>query len=224
MVFKIINGLLKIIIIFFFITFNSYANVIYDKNNIVISELDLDYYKKLHYEKFNEEINNSKALKNLVIIKKLIISLKKNNQGFLQKIDNEIFSEIGDEGLKSQTVHDIIRYFKTRNEFVYNYYKNNFEKNDLVNIFQTFKTLKLPISDNNCLTIIKLMDLKNNEEFIDTFFINFKNSNDIYKISINGNTYNVCINNKNKKIIDNEILKYIELKTQDDFNRFVYEQ
>ncbi len=224
MVFKIINKLLKIIIIFFFMTLNSYANIIYDKNNIVISELDLNYYKKLHYEKFNEEINNSMALKTLVIIKKLIISLKKNNPGFLQKIDNEIISEIGDEGLKSQTVHDIFRYFKTRNEFVYNYFKNDFKKNDLVNIFKTFKKLKLPISDNNCLTIIKLIDLKSNEEFIDTFFINLKNPTDIYKISINDNSYNVCINNKNKEIIDNEIFKYIELKTQDDFDRFVYEQ
>ena len=61
-----------IIIFLIFYTFNSYSNIIYDKKNIIISELDLQYYKQLYFQKFEKEINNSKALKNLVIIKKVI--------------------------------------------------------------------------------------------------------------------------------------------------------
>ena len=34
--------------------------------------------------------------------------------------------------------------------------------------------------------------------------------------------YNVCINQLNRNIIDNEILKYIESKTEDEFNKFLY--
>ena len=53
----------------------------------------MNYYKEMHYEKYDENINNSKALKNLVIIKNVISSLKKNNQDFLKKIDESIYSK-----------------------------------------------------------------------------------------------------------------------------------
>ena len=76
MVYRIIYKFLIIFIFFIFET-NLLANVVYNKENIIISELDLNYYKQIHYEKFNEKINSPKAIKNLVKIKKLINSLKK---------------------------------------------------------------------------------------------------------------------------------------------------
>ena len=221
MVYKFYKLVFKILI-FFFITLNSLANIIYDKENIVITEFDLSYYKDIYFGKYNEEINNSKAIKNLVIIKKLVIDLEKNNNKFLKKIDKDILDEIGEENIKSQTVFDIIRYFKTRNEFVINYFKNNFSKSDLENVFRSFENLNFPISNNNCLTMIKIIDLKNNEEFIDNFFTSIKKQSDIIRISNDNENYNVCINQLNRNIIDNEILKYIESKTEDEFNKFLY--
>lgn len=221
MVYKFYKLVFKILI-FFFITFNSLANIIYDKENIVITEFDLSYYKDIYFGKYNEEINNSKAIKNLVIIKKLIIDLEKNNNKFLKKIDKDIIDEIGEENIKSQTVFDIIRYFKTRNEFVINYFKNSFSKSDLENVFRSFENLNFPISNNNCLTMIKIIDLKNNEEFIDNFFTSIKKQSDIIRISNDNENYNVCINQLNRNIIDKEILKYIEFKTEDEFNKFLY--
>ncbi len=221
MVYKFYKLVFKILI-FFFITLNSLANIIYDKENIVITEFDLSYYKDIYFGKYNEEINNSKAIKNLVIIKKLVIDLEKNNNKFLKKIDKDILDEIGEENIKSQTVFDIIRYFKTRNEFVINYFKNNFSKSDLENVFRSFDNLNFPISNNNCLTMIKVIDLKNNKEFIDNFFTSLKKQSDIIRISNDNKNYNVCINQLNRNIIDNEILKYIESKTEDDFNKFLY--
>ena len=221
MVYKFYKLVFKILI-FFFITLNSLANIIYDKENIVITEFDLRYYKDIYFGKYNEEINNSKAMKNLVIIKKLVIDLEKNNNKFLKKIDKDILDEIGEENIKSQTVFDIIRYFKTRNEFVINYFKNNFSKSDLENVFRSFDNLNFPISNNNCLTMIKVIDLKNNKEFIDNFFTSIKKQSDIIRISNDNKNYNVCINQLNRNIIDNEILKYIESKTEDEFNKFLY--
>lgn len=221
MVYKFYKLVFKILI-FFFITLNSFANIIYDKENIVITEFDLSYYKDIYFGKYNEEINNSKAMKNLVIIKKLVIDLEKNNNKFLKKIDKDILDEIGEENIKSQTVFDIIRYFKTRNEFVINYFKNNFSKSDLENVFRSFDNLNFPISNNNCLTMIKVIDLKNNKEFIDNFFTSIKKQSDIIRISNDNKNYNVCINQLNRNIIDNEILKYIESKTEDEFNKFLY--
>ena len=224
MVSKIQNKLIFLSFIFFFITTNFQANVIYDKNNTVITELDLKYYKQIHYDKFNEKINDSKAIKNLVIIKRLVINLKKNNSGFLKKIDTIILNEIGEENIKSQTIFDIIRYYKTRNEFVSNYLINDLNKSDLKNIFKSFVNLKLPISKNNCLTIIKIIDLTDNKEFIDVFFENLKNQSEQYEILIDNTTYNICINQQNRNIIDREIFKYVEFKTENEFNKFIYAQ
>ena len=222
MVYRIIYKFLIIFIFFIFET-NLLANVVYNKDNIIISELDLNYYKQIHYEKFNEKINSPKAIKNLVKIKKLINSLKKNNPNFLKKIDNDIENEIGKENNISKIVLDIIRYFRVRNEFVYDYYNNFFKINDLNYIFSSFDTLELPISKNNCLTITKIVNLKDSTEFYNIFFENMKKEKKIYELIIDNSKYNVCINQINAKIIEKEIFNYIELKIQKDFERYVYE-
>lgn len=222
MVYKLIKTLIPFILIFFLNTINSFANIIYDKEDIVISELDINYYIEIYNEKFNDNINRSKALKNLVIIKKLIRNLEKNNAGFLNRIDKEIYSEIGKENLDSQTILDIIRYFKTRNEFIINYFKNDFKKTDLENVFMNFDNLNFPISNNNCLTMIKMLDLKNNIEFINNFYENLVGQSEEIKISIDDEKYIVCINQQNKQILDREIFKYIEFKTEDNFIEFLY--
>lgn len=223
MVFKNKNKLIYIFT-FFFLNLNLYANIIYDKNDVIISELDLNYYKQMHFEKFNEELNNAKALKNLVIVKKVIISLKINNPNFLDKIDQSIDREIGKSNIKSEIILDIIRYFRTRNEFIYDYFNNNFELKDLKKVFETINVLELPISENNCLTIMRLVDLSNNNEFLKVFFESMKSQSNVYEISINDMKYNVCVDQRNKKKIEKEIFKYVDLKIQDNFNKFVYEQ
>ena len=216
----------KLIFIFsiFLLNINLYANIIYDKNDVIISELDLNYYKQMHYEKFNEKLNNAKALKNLVIIKNVISSLKKNNANFLSKIDQNIDIEIGINNIKSEIILDIIRYFKTKNEFIYDYFNNNFKLKDLEKVFKKINVLELPISENNCLTIVKLVDLSNNNEFLRIFFESMKSQSNIYEISINNLKYNVCVNEKNKEKIEKEIFKYVDLQIQDNFNKFVYDQ
>ena len=218
---KIFNNIMIITLIFF--TLNSYSNVIYDKKDIIISELDLKYYKELHFQKFENQINNSQALKDLVKIKKLIENLKKNNPLFIEKIDKIIFQGIEKDNLKSQTILDIIRFFNIRNEFVYDYYNNYFDESDLKIIFTDLKKLELPISLNNCFTIVELIDFHDSLEFINIFFKNLKAQKDNYEIFIDNKKYSVCIDTRSNKIIEKEIFKYIELKIQKDFEKFVYE-
>ena len=218
---KIFNNIMIISLILF--TLNSYSNVIYDKKDIIISELDLKYYKELHFQKFENQINNSQALKDLVKIKKLIENLKKNNPLFIEKIDKIIFQGIEKDDLKSQTILDIIRFFNIRNEFVYDYYNNYFDESDLKIIFTDLKKLELPISLNNCFTIVKLIDFHDSLEFINIFFKNLKAQKDNYEIFIDNKKYSVCIDTRSNKIIEKEIFKYIELKIQKDFEKFVYE-
>ena len=222
MVFKYKSLLFLFLCIFFLITSYLQANIIYDKDNVIITEIDLNYYKKLHSQQFNEIISNSKAIKNLVIIKKLVINLKKNNPKFLEKIDENISNELDVENIKSEIILDILRYFKTRNEFIYTYIKNDFKKDDLKNIFNSFDNLNLPLSNNNCLTIIKFVDLKYNSDFISIFYKNLKNQSEDLKISIDDLDYNVCINEKNREIIDKQIFKYANIIIEDKFNEFIY--
>ena len=206
------------------ISLNSYSNIIYDKKNIVITELDLEYYKQLHYQKFESEINNSNALKTLVIVKKLIENLKMNNPDFINKIDENIFKEIKKEDINSEIILDIVRYFNIRNEFVYDYYYNYFEIEDLEDVFYKFNKLELPISQNKCLTIIKLMNFKGNEDFTNLYFKNLLTQENYYEIFIDNKKYDVCVGTKSKKMIEKEIFKFIELKIENDFERFVYEK
>ena len=51
-----------------------------------------------------------------------------------------------------------------------------------------------------------------------------KRDSKIYKISIDNIEYNVCINQRNKEIIEKQILKYVELKIQGNFDKFAYEK
>ena len=69
-----------------------------------------------------------------------------------------------------------------------------------------------------------MVDLKNNSEFSGEFFKSMKSESKTYEISIDNTKYNVCINQKNKEIIEKQILKYIELKIQRNFEKFAYEK
>ena len=218
---KIISKLTIILIIF--LSSNSYTEVIYDKKNIIISKLDLKYYKQLHYQKFEIEINESKALKNLVVIKKVIKSLKKTNPDFINQIDNNIFKGSDNGNIESETIMDIIRYFNIRNEFIYDYYYNFFKISDLEYVFKSLGKLELPVSLNQCLTIFKLINFKDNSEFLKLYYENISSQDRNYEIYIDDQKYNVCIDSRSNKMIEKEIFKFIDIKIDKKFEKFVYE-
>ena len=207
-----------------FLPMNSYSTIVYDKNNIVISNIDLNYYTQLYFENFGEEINRSNAIKNIVIIKNLVNYFKKNNPEFLIRVDNVLIKEYGNKKMDIQIVKDFARYFKIKNEFIYEYYFSKFNVKDLENIFNSYEKIELPISNNNCMTILKINDFKGNKEFLDNFYENLKKEIRKYEVTIDKIRYDVCINPKNYEFFESSILKYIDSKTKDDFKKFVYEQ
>ena len=71
----------KLLILIFFLGIKiGYTNVIYDKNEIVITEIELNNYKELYKNNFGTDISNNIAIKNIVLIMKTIRFLKINNQ------------------------------------------------------------------------------------------------------------------------------------------------
>ena len=83
----------KIVILFLILFFQqniTFANIVYDKENILITELDLEEFKKLYLQNKKIELNKLKAIKKLVLIKKTINQLKKKQPDALKNLDRII--------------------------------------------------------------------------------------------------------------------------------------
>ena len=105
-------GIRKFIYLFFAIIFfvNLNANVIYEKNNKIITDLDIKIYKQLYKENYGSDINNMNALKDLILIKGVIEDLIKKNPDFIEKIDNELLKQFGPKPLENENIRmDIIK-------------------------------------------------------------------------------------------------------------------
>ena len=69
-----------------------------------------------------------------------------------------------------------------------------------------------------------IIDLKNNHYFIENFFSNLKNNEKNFKVLIENKIYDVCVNEQNFKQIEQLIINYIQNKTKEDFEIFVYDK
>ena len=199
-----------------------YTNVIYDKNDIVITDIELNIYKELYKTNFGSDISNNLAVKNIVLIVETISFLKLNNPDFISILDQNIKLEYGDKIFNNQELLNFIRFQKIRNEFISEYFQNIFSIEDLETILTNFDSLKLPVSKNNCLTVEKLYDVSKDKNFIESFLKYIRKKNPKITTLINEELYEVCLNDKLFNNIESEIIKFIESKTEDDFDKFIY--
>ena len=215
--------LLKVIF-FLFLSLNTFSNVLYDNEGLVITDIELNIYKDFYFKYHNSEINDANSLKDLVLIKNVIRDLKENNSNFISKIDNELTDKFGKDILKNETILNFYRFSRIRDEFIYNYFRNKLSVEEIENIFMNLSELNLPISENNCLVISKIINFKDNKEFINNFFFNLKNNTNNFEVKINGFKYNVCIDKSKYYEIEQLIVSYIRSKTDKEFEYFVYEK
>lgn len=209
-------------LIFIFIANISYSNIIYDKNSIVITDIEIKNYISLYQNNFAIKITTNKAIKNIVLMKQTINFLLKNNNEFMKILDQNIKNEFGEKIIKDQNTFNFIRFQKIRNEFISEYFQNNFKIKDLEIIFLNFDNLKIPISKNKCLTIDKVHTFNNEKSFIKSFYNNLKSGQKKFEIMINNKYYDACINDKSYKNIENLVIQFIESRTEKDFNEFIY--
>ena len=167
-------------------------------------------------------LDNNNALKNLVLINNLIKSLESNNKEFLNQIDNRILNDYRGISFDNQITKNFFRFLKIRNEFTINYFQNELNVKELENIFDELENLNLPVSKNDCLILEQLVDLKNNRYFIEDFFNNLKTNTNNFTVLINDELYRVCIDQKKFRSIEQLIINYIQIKTKDEFEYFVY--
>ena len=215
----------KLFILIFFLGIKvGYTNIIYDKNDTIITEIEMNNYKNIYKSNFGTDITNNKAIKNIILIKKTINFLTKNNPDFISTLDQNIKLEYNKEILNNKDLLNFIRFQKIRNEFISEYYKNIFNIEDLKIIFSNFENLKLPVSKNNCLTIEKLHEVSNDKNFIESLLKNLRNKDQKSITLINDELYEVCLNKKLFINIESEIIKFIENKTKNDFDKFIYKK
>ena len=219
-------GIRKFIYLFLVIVFfvNLNANVIYEKNNKIITDLDIKIYKQLYKENYGSDLNNMNALKDLILIKGVIEDLIKKNPNFIEKIDNELLNQFGPKPLENENVREFVRFAKIRDEFIINYFRNVLEVNEIKKVFESLDNLNLPVSDNNCLLINKIINLQHNMDFIENFYNSLKNDSSDFTVTINKTKYKVCIDEKIFKSIEKLIVEYIQIQTKDEFEKFVYEK
>ena len=211
-----------LILIFLFGIKIGYANIIYDKNEIIITDVEINNYKDFYETNTGISISDNKAIKNIVLIKKTINFFIINNPDFISLLDQNIKTEYSKEIINNQELLNFIRFQKIRNEFISEYFQNIFSIEDLKIIFANFDSVRLPISKNNCLTVEKIYEFKNDKNFIESFFEFLRNKNQRITTSINNELFDICLDNKSFKIIESEIIKFIENKTEDDFDKFIY--
>ena len=212
------------LLVFLFLFKYSYANIIYDKNNIVITEFDIEIYQQLYKQNYNLDINKSNSLKDLVLIYNLINNLESNNPEFLNKVDSEILMRLGQNSFENDGIKNFLRFSRIRDEFIINYFQNKLELIELINLFKDLGSLELPISNNDCLIINETIDLKDNEKFVENFFNNLKNNTQNFQVMINNIEYKVCINELKYRNLENLIVEYIQIQTAEEFEKFVYEK
>ena len=202
----------------------SYSNVLYEKDNLVITEIDVNVYQQLYKDNYNLDINKSNSIRDLVLINNVIQHLEINNAEFVDKIDTEISMRYGENYLKEDGTRNFLRFSRIRDEFIINYFQNKLNLIELNNIFNQFDSLDLPISIDNCLIIKEVVDLKDNEEFIESFFNNLKKNTREFEVIINKSKFKVCINETMYQTIEKLIVEYIQVKTAEEFETFVYEK
>ena len=134
----------------------------------MISDIELNTYINVYKEFYNKDLENNKALKEIVLLKKTINFLQNYNPEFMEKLDQNIKFEYGNDISKDQILFNFLRFKKIRKEFVSEYFQSNFDIKDLEIVFSSLPKLKLPVSKNNCLTIEKIVELKE-----DLFYIEF---------------------------------------------------
>lgn len=218
------HQLYKYLIIFLLIFSTSQSKVIYNKNNLIITEYEIGSFISSYKRIYDLEISYNEALKKYILINELILRLKEINEKYIAELDKRIFNNHGANIQKNEIEFNILRYRQIRNEFLFEYFKNNFTKNDLDLILINLDNFSLPYSSNNCITIDGVLDYKSYEGMAEKLYLRIMNINKNLEITMGEKKYEICLNQNLLNIIDNQIYIFLEKKTKNNFESFVYDK
>lgn len=210
-----------LIIIFFSLNLKS-SEIVYNKENILITKQDINQYKLIQNEV--NYSNDNIIIKEIVLIKRTIDNLKNNNPKYYKQAMNNIKSQNINIGNVDQIfLEQYLFYINVRNDIAKEFMLNKFEKNQTRVIFKD-KDISLGLSNNNCMTIfntisIEDLDIEEYYKILNREIINFQFEKNIESLIID-----VCLSEK----IINQIIQlfnnYMIDNSREDFLKFIYEK
>ena len=215
------------IIIIFIIIFSSNnleARILYDKNNIIITDYDIENYKKYYYENYGIKINVNQSIKDIVLIKKLISNLEKKNNGIINLIDREIIKNIDSNNFIDEITMDLNRFIFIRNNLINEYLNKDLNLIDIENAFIDFKNMNIKLSINQCMTIDKVLKMNEINDFFNIYLDSLRKNNQILTAVINNKQYRICLDNNTKLNLEKSLYSLIETKTIYIINNLIYEK
>jgi len=221
MVFNIKNIFIALLIINFF-NF-AHSEILYDKEGIIISNIDIHIYKEFYKNLYKKEINTEKSIKDVILIKKLIQRLKNKNPSLLERIDQQININTKNKTTYEENLRDYDRFLIIKNDMIKEYYLNNFSLDEMEIILSKINNLKISLSINSCLTIEKIVNAEEISELPSLIFKKIKGNNDIVLININNKNYQICLNDNLYSILQWEISEYINIQIEKNLKEILYE-
>ena len=201
----------KILSIFIFqlILVNSIAlsKVIYDKNGILITDYETEVFKKIYSQDIQRNISTAEAIKEYVLVTKIVSQVVSKNPDLINLIDNNLLSQIGEKNFENQIIKNYFRYKKIKNLYISQYIKDQFDIDELRESLNEFKELNIPISKNNCNTYDQFYNFKDNNDFFVFLLEKFKNDTNDFVFTIVNLIDNNLLSQIGEKNFENQIIK-----------------
>jgi hypothetical protein len=206
----------KILSIFIFqlILVNSIAlsKVIYDKNGIIITDYETEVFKNIYSQDTKRNISTAEAIKEYVLVIKIVSQVVSKNPDLINLIDNNLLSQIGEKNFENQIIKNYFRYKKIKNLYISQYIKDQFDTDELRVSLNEFKELNIPISKNNCNTYDQFYNFKDNNDFFVFLLEKFKKDTDNFVFTIEGITYQACIDDAILNSLQSNVYLYLNQK------------
>ena len=190
--------------------------IVLQKNNIIITNDDLENYKKLHKDFFKITIEKNSAIKKLYLTFKIIDLQMNINPNFEEITKKMIFKDL--ERYKSNYSEYVLEYFLRyeilKNDFINNYIKeNNLKELDgiIIGEINFYNDIDCKIKKNS----MKFKNLNKNQKLTIISNLNLKvipMTKDIY----------ICLNQKNIEEINYAFNNIISDKGYEKFLKYVY--
>ena len=200
-----------------------FSEIIYEKNNYIITNYELETFKSVYYDIYLEKISDKEALKNIILVSNLVDYIKNNNPQYLNNLDLKIAKNFDQKILENEIKNNLIRFVNIRNEFIYEYFNQNLKENDVLNALTSLSKISLPLSKNNCLIIDHVLHDYDVNELAKIYFKGVKSNNFNFMISYENTDYQVCFDKETINLIESSLFNEIELITNSSFNNFLYE-
>mgnify|MGYP000371199158 CR=1 FL=1 len=206
-----------------FISFNLYSSeIIYNKNNILITKQDVEQYKII--EKDLNYLNDNVIIKEIVLIKRTIENLKNNNpRYFEQSMINVKSRNFYIEEVDQNFLEEYLFYVNVRNDIAREFMSNKFDQNKLKSIFEN-TNITFGLSKNDCMTIYQTISIKklNIDEIYNILnreIIDFK-----FKKNYENKITDVCLSEKTTNQLIQLFNNYMIENSREDFLKFINEK